>query len=119
MYKKSVQPYVAQYNEGTAFELSEHSIEKIRKLIELDPVSDLELKSSIFRQANNKANCPFIFGNSHSKSKVTTPPIINISEEFRLIRQNLPIFHHRSEILDIVEQHQVIVISGDTGLSIF
>lgn len=111
MYKKTVQPYTTQCYERTAFKLSENSIEKIQKLIESDPVGDLESQNNTLRHSN----LTFIFGNSHSKSKVTVPPTSNISEEFRLTRQNLPIFDHRDGILSIIEKHQVVVISGDTG----
>ena len=34
-------------------------------------------------------------------------------------RKRLPAFNHREKILDLVSNNQVVVLSGETGLSIY
>lgn len=94
------------------------SFEKIEQLLETDPVSDAERQNTILRPTDNKsqAHLPFMFGDFHSKTKVTVPPLNkDTAHRFTSVRQSLPIFEHRDEILSAINQHQVVVISGETG----
>lgn len=94
------------------------SIEKIEQLLENDPVSDAERQNTILRPNDNKsqAHLPFMFGDFQTKTKVTVPPINrDTARQFTSVRQSLPIFEHRHEILTAINQHQVVVISGETG----
>lgn len=77
-----------------------------------------ENESIILRPAetNSHAHLPFMFGDSRSKARVTVPPQPRGNESFHAVRQSLPIFDYRDAILDAIHQHQVVVISGETGL---
>lgn len=93
-------------------------MDKIDNLLQSDPVSEAERQNTILRPTDNKsqAHLPFMFGDFHSKTKVTVPPANKDTMQlFTHVRQSLPIFQHRDEILYAIEQHQVVVISGETG----
>lgn len=47
---------------------------------------------------------------------LTIPPIIQCSVQSQTIRKSLPIFKYRNDILNAIGEHQVVVISGETGL---
>lgn len=98
--------------------MSDSSVEKISQLLDNDPVSDAERQNTILRPSDNKtqAHLPFLFGDFKSKAKVTVPPLNrDTAQRFTAVRQSLPIFEHRNEILNAINQHQVVVISGETG----
>lgn len=59
---------------------------------------------------------PAIFGDFRSNVRITVPPMTNDTEKYTQIRQSLPIYEYRDEILSAIDQHQVVVISGETGL---
>lgn len=118
IYKKTVTPFVPTSKNSIRLEISDSSIEKIAQLLEIDPVSDAERQNTIFRPSDNKsqAHLPFMFGDFKTKSKVTVPPMNrDTAQRYTSVRQSLPIFEHRTEILNAINQHQVVVISGETG----
>lgn len=119
MYKKDAVPFVPSNDNTTRLILSDNSIEKITELLKHDPLNDHEKQNSILRpnDRNSQAHLPFMFGDSRSKTKVTIPPLTKGTEKFESVRQNLPIFEYRSDILSAINEYQVVVISGETGKS--
>lgn len=59
---------------------------------------------------------PSIFGDHQTNVRVTVPPMTYGTEVYTKVRQSLPIFEYRDEILDAINEHQVVVVSGETGL---
>lgn len=57
-----------------------------------------------------------ILGNHHSKFLPTVPKPVNIDPKIRKIRESLPVFKYRREILEAIETHNIVVISGETGI---
>lgn len=118
VFKKTVTPFVPTNQNSIRFELSDSSFDKIDKLLETDPITDAERQNTILRPTDNQsqAHLPFMFGDFHSRTKVTVPPPNKDSDQrYAAVRQGLPIYEHRDEILDAINQHQVVVISGETG----
>lgn len=117
VYKRDTMPFVPINDNTTRLTLSENSIEKIGEFLEKDPLNDIERQTTILRPNDSKsqAHLPFMFGDSRSKTKVTVPPLTNGTEQFTKVRQSLPIFEYRDGILSAINQHQVVVISGETG----
>lgn len=118
VYKKTVTPFIPTNQNTIRLEISESSIEKIEQLLENDPVSDVERQNTILRPNDNQsqAHLPFMFGDFQSRTKVTVPPMNrDTGQRFTAVRESLPIFEHRHEILTAINQHQVVVISGETG----
>lgn len=119
VYKKTVTPFVPTNQNTIRLELSNESYEKIDRLLAADPVSEVERQNTILRPMDNsksQAHLPFMFGDFQSRTKVTVPPPNkDTAQQFTAVRHSLPIFEHRDEILTAINQHQVVVISGETG----
>lgn len=119
VYKKTSTPFVPTVaSNATYLRLSDNTVDKLVELFAHDPVSDAEKENTVFRPAesHSHAHLPFMFGDSRTKARVTIPPMTHGTDEYRSIRQSLPIFEYRDTILDAIYQHQVVVISGETGL---
>lgn len=120
VYKKNAVPYVP-VADGTMtyLRLSDDTTERISKLQNDDPVSAAEKEMNILRptqsQSQSHAHLPFMFGDSRTKPRLTIPPKTNGDQQFTNVRQSLPIFEYRNNILAAIDQHQVVVISGETG----
>lgn len=56
-----------------------------------------------------------LLGNHHSKAFSTVPPSTNIDPNIRKVRDSLPVFQYREQILRAIEMNRVVVISGETG----
>lgn len=119
VYKKTVTPFVPTNQNTIRLELTDESLEKIDQFLASNPVTDVERQNTILRpnESNrNQAQLPFMFGDFQSKTRVTVPPPNkDTAQQFTAVRQSLPIFEHRDEILAAINQHQVVVISGETG----
>lgn len=119
VYKKSSVPFIPTSDGSTTYlRICEGSIKAISDLVANDPIDDEEKTSTILRSPNeshSSAHLPFMFGNSNSKTRLTCPPLTEPTGEFKTVRQSLPIYEYRSEILDAINKHQVVVISGETG----
>lgn len=59
---------------------------------------------------------PSLFGDYQTNVRVTVPPMTYGTEVYTKVRQSLPIFEYRDEILSAINQHQVVVVFGETGL---
>lgn len=118
VYKKDVKPFILTLENATTFTLSETSIQNISDLLASDPLVENEKQNIFIRQndTSGHAHLPFMFGDSRAKAKVTVPPLTSGTGSLNAVRQSLPIFEHRDEILAAIQQHQVVVISGETGL---
>lgn len=120
VHKKSTTPFVPTADGSTTYlRLSNNTVDKLVELFANDPVSDAEKETTVFRstEKHSHAHLPFMFGDSRSKSRVTIPPMTHGTEQYQPIRDTLPIFEYRDAILGAINQHQVVVISGETGLS--
>lgn len=117
VYKKEITPFVPINEQSIRLSLSNGSIEQITQWLKLNPSSDTENVNTNNRpiDCTTQAHLPFIFGDSRWRSQVTIPPQTTKTEKFDSNRQNLPIFNLRTEILNVIEQNQVVVISGETG----
>lgn len=119
VYKKTVTPFVPTNQNTIRLELTDESYEKIDQLLQVDPVTEAERQNTILRpndDSKSQAHLPFMFGDFQSKTKVTVPPANkDTAQRFTEVRQSLPIFEHRAKILTAINQHQVVVISGETG----
>lgn len=80
----------------------------------LQPWEESENLLTTFNPYNDHANVPFNF-DGRSRSKPSLPLLPKHIHEFRDIRESLPIFVYRQEILDVIADNQVVVISGETG----
>lgn len=119
VYKKNVAPFLPTADgNATYLRLTDNTVDKLVELFANDPVSDVEKGNTVYRstQSQSHAHLPFMFGDARTKARVTVPPTTHGIEEYKSIRQSLPIFEYRDSILGAIHQHQVVVISGETGL---
>lgn len=117
VYKKNATLFVPTNENATRFELSDESYEKIATFLEQNPLNEADKQNTIFppNESQHQVHLPFMFGDSRSKIRVTVPPLVQASQHFASVRQSLPIYEYRDEILAAINQHQVIVVSGETG----
>lgn len=109
---------------GTPLSLSNQSIDLINELLQKSPLTDEEKNLNTLTHNLNNQNkdtrLPFTYtitsNNGNRKTVIGVPPAPK-GNIFKSIRENLPIFPYRQEILDTVDKNQVIVISGETGKS--
>lgn len=47
--------------------------------------------------------------------EATIPPMAKIDEKIDRMRQNLPVYNYRSEIMDAINGNRIVVICGETG----
>ena len=119
VYKKNVTPCLPTADSNATYlRLTNNTVDKLVELFANDPVSDVEKESTVFRsnEGQSHAHLPFMFGDSRSKARVTVPPKTIANNNYTAARHSLPIFEYRDEILGAINQHQVVVISGETGL---
>lgn len=119
VYKKNVAPCIPTADSNATYlRLTNNTVDKLVELFANDPVSDVEKESTVFRPnvGQSHAHLPFMFGDSRSKVRVTVPPKTIANNEYTATRHSLPIFEYRDEILAAINQYQVVVISGETGL---
>lgn len=94
------------------YAFSNQSIERITRYLAVDPVTE---DNSIAREivAGGSVDTP-IFGYNRTQLRLTIPPNVrsNVHNEFR---QSLPIHAYRDQILNVIKDNQVCVISGETG----
>lgn len=97
--------------------LSEDTIDLIVELVEKCPLTNDENENTTFKVSDNEqqVRLPFVFGDSRSKPRFTVPKLAHSSQEFQRVREGLPIFCYRDEILATINSNQVVVISGETG----
>lgn len=123
IFKKSPAPTLSQpklnpYG-GPYLRLSESSIEAIEQLVIDDSICN-ESEQYTILQSNESLNFSSrlapIYGNSNSRIQLTIPPMVELTDEIRTVRESLPIYEYCSEILEAIGNHQVVVISGETGM---
>lgn len=119
VYKKNTTPFAPTADGNTTYlRLSNNTVDKLVELFANDPVSDAEKENTVVRPmvGQSHAHLPFMFGDARTKARVTIPPMTLGADEYRTARESLPIFEYRDDILRAINQHQVVVISGETGL---
>lgn len=96
--------------------ISDESIKQIARYLAVDPVADNEKINSVVKEnfAGAEVHMPFVFGDTRTRLRLTVPPHVR-STAYHEIRQALPIHDYRDEILGVIRNHQVCVISGETG----
>lgn len=107
----------AKYQESFPLEISPQSLQNIDALLRRNPLKPWETSNNLltaFNPHNDQANVPFNF-DGRSRSKPSLPLLRKHNHEFRDIRESLPIYVYRQEILDVIAANQVVVISGETG----
>lgn len=111
-------------DEGVPLALSNQSVDLINDLLKKNPLTDEEknLNMLIENRINPKqgASLPFtstVFPNNNNRKTVFGVPPEPRGSNYKAMRENLPIFPYRQEILDNINKNQVIVISGETGKS--
>lgn len=127
IYKKSAAPTKSRPKLTTPYErpsylrLSESSIKAIEQLMIDDSICN-ESEQHTNLQSNESqeisSRLPLTYGNSKSTIQLTIPPMIELTDEIRSVRESLPIYEYCREILDAIGNHQVVVISGETGMFI-
>lgn len=93
--------------------ISDQSIELIRRYLAVDPVTE-ENPVTIEIASGGDFDLPFVFCDNRLRSRLTVPPnaLSNGHNEFR---QSLPIFAYRDQILNVIKDNRVCVISSETG----
>lgn len=107
---------------GAPIALSNQSIDVITNLLQSSPLTDEQRNLNILIQNENSTKehvrLPFVATLSSDKTnaKITfgVPPEPR-ANALKAMRENLPIFPHRQEILEVIKQNPVTVISGETG----
>ena len=67
------------------------------------------------RATNRLENCTTLLANAYSKSQTkreAAPQYGNIQRK----RSTLPVFQHRTAVCSLVNENQIILISGETGV---
>ncbi|XP_031639128.1 DExH-box ATP-dependent RNA helicase DExH1-like [Contarinia nasturtii] len=73
-----------------------------------------QLYSEISARADNTDNGA-VYANALLNKNIFVPPTTKGDEKYREMRSNLPIFQRRREIINLIHQNQVVVISSETG----
>lgn len=118
VYKKNVKPFIPSVGSKSKYmQLKSDTKLQISELLDRDPLTDAEEQISIIKECNKNSNVhlPFSFGDSRSRTRVTVPPLVQVTPEFKAIRENLPIYQYRNDISTAIKTNQVVVISGETG----
>lgn len=100
--------------------ISDESIKHIARYLAVNPVADNEKINSVVKEniAGAEVHMPFLFGDIQNRLRLTVPPYVQ-NTAYNEIRQSLPIYDYRDEILNVIRNHQVCVISGETGTCFF
>lgn len=110
VYKRDCNTYT---NENSSFDLSLDTRKIIFKVLKEFPTKDFEkLQLQAYTQ-NTKSS--FRMNSSFPINRVITVPPINVNETVKKERQNLPIYSHRNEIIHMINNNEVVLISGSTG----
>lgn len=118
MFRKSFEPFIRNPDgKVTHTRISEESIKNIAKLLAVNPVTNNEKINSVVKEkmAGDEVHMPFVFGDTRTRLRLTVPPLAR-NTAYDDIRQSLPIYDYRDEILNVIRNHQVCVISGETGM---
>lgn len=91
-------------SDSLRFCLSENSIDMISELIN-QPTHSIS-------STDNVPIEQFMLNNDYV---MAIPPVARPSPEIQTVRQNLPVWKYRANILNTIEKSQVCVISGETG----
>lgn len=96
--------------------ISDDSIKQIARHLAVNPVADNEKINSVIKEnvAGGEVHMPFVFGDTRTRLRLTVPPHVR-NTAYHGVRQSLPIYEYREMILDVIRNHQVCVISGETG----
>lgn len=129
VYKKSVTPTVKNRlrqlvptpNETTPLRLSESTIDTISTLVKDEPICNEMERCTNFESIETQSSdsqLPPMYSNTKPRIELKIPPFIKPIDAIKAVRESLPIYEYRDEILDTIGKHQVIVISGETGMFI-
>lgn len=83
----------------------------------LEILSDKSSNPQVQQKTEASTNQPSSMG-VHSKLRNDVSisiPSINFNENCTAIRENLPIFHYRDEILRLVDRNQIVIVESTTG----
>lgn len=105
-----------------SFNLTKASYQAIVNLLTTYPLS-LKEKTDVKSETNSlRSGSPKV---QHNKDFLTNPgrlnngfalvPTLSYNPELKSFRDSLPISQYKSEILDLINGHQVILVSGETG----
>ncbi|ORX79894.1 hypothetical protein BCR32DRAFT_29287 [Anaeromyces robustus] len=72
--------------------------------------SDQDEESEDNDDNNNSKRC-----NNKGNNKANLPSLNKNSSYKAMLRETLPIYKHREEILDLIEKNQVVLVAGETG----
>lgn len=92
-------------NINTPMRISDESIDQIEHYLRINSTMD---------DGNMEENVPFVFGDTWTRLHLTVPPPVQ-NAAYNEVPQSLPIHDYRDEILGMIHNHQVCVISGETG----
>lgn len=116
--KKPVRSAETKERESFSLMISDITMKNIEALLEQDPLTPNDCKDQLLTAhravQNNHTSLPFSMHRGE-KRRIAVPPIVNDTDEFRNFRISLPIHPYRQHILDAIDTHQVVVISGETG----
>lgn len=118
VFKRTATPFLPTDTSSSIYmKLSDDAAAAINKLLENCPVSDEEKQSTVFKAIENEqqVRLPYVFGDARSKLRFNVPKMPHVQDEFRTVRETLPIYAYRDEILATINSNQVVVISGETG----
>lgn len=97
-----------------SFKFTETTRQACYKLLETLPVSEREIEEVKSRKTANSINRSQFNVSTLTNGYMVVPPQAQ-GNHVRQLRRQLPIFQMRSQILNTVSSHQVIVIVSETG----